>query len=151
MAVPTALDYSDLINKLAFKGERNETIVALVGAINARDLAKVVLKPEAKSALIEGLKHPNAKIRWWCLQLMDHLADASFIPFILPLLDDPIGKVRKHAVHALTCDVCKPDKCELELRQDVQAKIAELAQIDPDERVRNEAHAALLALSNSSV
>ena len=144
----TATNYSNLVDKFAFTQGRNEAIVALVGAINARDLARVTLKPEAKLALIAGLEHPNAKVRWWCLQLMDHLADASFIPSILPLLNDPVGKVRKHAVHALTCDVCKLDKCGLELSQDVQAKIAEVAQTDLDERVRNEAHAALLALSN---
>lgn len=138
-----SVSYSELVNRLAFKQGRNETIVALVGAINGRDLAKVTLKPEAKEALIQGLKHSNAKVRWWCLQLMDHLADESFIPFILPLLGDPVGKVRKHAVHALTCEICKPDRCGLELSENVRVKIEEVARSDSDERVRNEARAAL--------
>ena len=138
-----SINYNNLINNLAYKEGRNDVIVALVGAINARDLAKVTLKPQAKQALIGGLKHDNAKVRWWCLQLMDHLADESFIPYILPLLNDPIGKVRKHAVHALTCDMCKPDRCGLELNQTVKAQIEEVAQNDPDERVRKEANEAL--------
>ncbi len=137
------VNYTDLVNQLAYKEGRNEAIIALVGAINARDLAKVSLEPEAKKALIQGLDHANAKVRWWCLQLMDHLADNSFIPFILPLLDDPVGRVRKHAVHALTCDVCKPDRCGLELSMRIKTRIEEVAHSDADERVRKEAAAAL--------
>ena len=139
------MDYANLIDRFADKRLRNDAIVALVGAINARDLANVTLKPKAREALISGLQHFNPKVRWWCLQLMDHLADESFVPFILPLLGDPVGKVRKHAVHALTCEMCKPDRCGLELSEQVRAKIAEVARSDVDERVRNEARAALVS------
>ena len=141
----TEVDYAELVDSFADKRLRNDAIVALVGAINARDLANITLKPEAKKALINGLQHSNPKVRWWCLQLIDHLADASFISFVLPLLGDPVGKVRKHAVHALTCDMCKPGRCGLELSEHVRAKIAEVAQTDIDERVRNEARAALVS------
>lgn len=136
-------DYAEMVNRLAHKEGRNETIVALVGAINARDLATVTLKPAAKEALIQGLQHENTKVRWWCLQLMDHLADESFIPSILPLLEDPVGKVRRHAIHALTCDGCKPDRCALELSTTVKARIEQVARTDADLRVRTEATAAL--------
>ncbi len=138
------MNYTELVNQLADKEGRNATIVSLVGAINARDLAKVSLDPEAKAALIQGLQHDNAKVRWWCLQLMDHLADESFIPAILPLLGDPVGKVRRHAVHALTCDVCKPARCGLELSERVRTRIEEVARVDEDERVREEARSALV-------
>ena len=141
----TEANYAELVDRFADKRLRNDAIVALVGAINARDLANITLKPEAKKALIGGLQHQSAKVRWWCLQLIDHLADASFIPFVLPLLDDPVGKVRKHAVHALTCEMCKPGRCGLELSESVRAKIAEVAWSDVDERVRNEARAALVS------
>ena len=135
--------YNELVNRLAYKEGRNQTIIDLVGAINARDLAKVKLRPEAKEALIAGLKHRNAKVRWWCLQLMDHVADESFIPFVLPLLHDPVGKVRKHAVHVLTCDICKPDRCGLELSQEIMERLEKVALEDEDIRVRNEARGAL--------
>jgi vesicle coat complex subunit len=137
------MNYSALVDRLAFKQGRNETIVALIGAINARDLAKVQLSPEAKAALTKGLQHNSAKVRWWCLQLMDHLADESFIPFMLPLLNDPVAKVRRHAVHALTCEICKPDRCGLELSEEISGRLEHLAQTDEDPRVRNEARAAL--------
>ena len=139
----TDADYAELVNRLAFKQERNAAIIQLVGVINARDLARVKVTPEVRAALIDGLSHRNAKVRWWCLQLMDHLADESFIPAILPLLNDPVAKVRKHAVHALTCDVCKPDKCGLELSESVRLQIMDLAATDPDKRVREEAHRGL--------
>lgn len=136
--------YAELVDQLAYKEKRSEVIIALVGAINARDLAKVVLDAEPKNALIEGLTHENAKVRWWCLQLMDHVADESFIPYIIPLLHDPVGKVRKHAVHALTCDICKPDRCGLALSLDVKEQIERVSVKDPDKRVRDEAQAALV-------
>ena len=62
-----------LIDALADKKRRNRAIVELVGAINSKDLRRVAVTPEAKAALIAGLAHPNAKVRRWCLQLMDHL------------------------------------------------------------------------------
>ncbi len=138
----TKTTYTELVDSLADKQRRNNAVVALVGAINARDLARVTLNPEAKTALIGGLERPNPKVRWWCLQI-DHLADAPFIPAVLPLLNDSVGKVRRHAVHALTCDLCKPDRCGLELSEGVRANIAAVARSDPDERVRREAQAAL--------
>jgi len=49
------------------------------------------LHPDAKTARIAGLDHPNAKARWWCLQLMDHLADESYLQPILSKLSDPVA------------------------------------------------------------
>lgn len=148
--MPTHGEYLELVNQLASKQVRNTAIIRLVGALNARDLAQVTLKPEAREALVHGLSHQNAKVRWWCLQLMDHLADESLIPSILPLLDDPVAKVRRHAVHALTCDVCKPDRCGLELSQSVRQRIEEIARTDSDARVRLEAHTGLSSWSADS-
>ena len=67
--------HDELIELLANKHRRNEAILALVGAINGSDLRKVELTAEARAALIAGLRHENALVRWWCLQLIDHLAD----------------------------------------------------------------------------
>lgn len=130
-------DYDSLVSQLAYSEERNAAIVSLVGAINANDLRKVILDPRAKEALIAGLDNSNAKVRWWCLQLMDHLADESFAPDIMRMLKDSVGKVRLHALHALTCDGCKQDKCALDI--DLTKVLNELAENDPDARVREEA------------
>lgn len=132
---------AELVGAFADAAKRNRAIVALVGAIHARDLRTVQVTPEAKAALIAGLEHPNAKVRWWCLQLMDHLADESYVPPILSKLSDPVAKVRRHAIHALSCGACKPDRRRMAVQIDAALRAA--AEADPDERVRAEARKAL--------
>jgi len=139
---------SQLIDAFADAKRRNQAILDLVGALNANDLRRVRVSPEAKAALISGLDHPNAKVRWWCLQLMDHLADESYLEPILSKLSDPVAKVRRHAIHALSCGACKPNRQKLA----VQIKSALLAALDtdPDQRVRDEARNALRELDHSA-
>ena len=48
------VDYTELVDRFADKRLRNDAIIALVGVINARDLANITLKPEAKKVLIGG-------------------------------------------------------------------------------------------------
>lgn len=134
------MDYSglspdELVNLFADKTVRNGAVVALIGGLTATELRRVTVSEPAKQALIRGLKHPNSKVRWWCIQLMDHVADETYL---LPLLDaaktDPTPKNRRHAIHALTCEVCKPDRCALDI--DVRAELAQIGATDPDESVR---------------
>jgi len=131
----------ELVAAFADASRRNAAIVALVGAINARDLRTARVSAEARAALIAGLEHPNAKVRWWCLQLMDHLADESYVPFILAKFSDPVAKVRRHAIHALSCGACKPGRRRLRIR--IDAALRRVSEMDPDERVRAEARGAL--------
>ena len=135
---------TELVEAFADKARRNAAIVELVGAINAGDLRRVRVRPEAKAALIAGLEHPNAKVRWWCLQLMDHLADESYLAPILSKLSDPVAKVRRHAIHALSCAACKPERRKLAV--DIDAALRAAAASDPDEKVRAEARQALAEL-----
>jgi HEAT repeat protein len=136
--------YARLVQAFADASKRNEAIVALVGAINARDLRRARVSPDARAALIAGLEHPNAKVRWWCLQLMDHLADESYLDAILSKLSDPVPKVRRHAIHTLSCGACKPDRRRLKIR--VEADLRRVVETDPDEKVRMEARKALEGL-----
>lgn len=140
--------YTELIAAFADASRRNQAIVALVGAINATDLRRARVSPAAKAALIAGLEHPNAKVRWWCLQLMDHLADESYLGPILSKLSDPVAKVRRHAIHALSCGACKPDRRPL--RVQIGAALSAVIATDPDEKVREEARQALASLGNAS-
>ena len=132
---------AELVAAFADARRRNGAIVALVGAINARDLRTTTVSPEAKAALITGLEHPNAKVRWWCLQLVDHLADESYVAPILSKLSDPVAKVRRHAIHALSCAACKRDRRHLEAQ--IEEALQRVVETDPDEKVRAEARAAL--------
>ena len=98
----------ELVGELAFKTRRNEVIRALVGGLTAKELRKVVLSQPAFDAMVKGLSHPNAKVRWWCIQLFDHVGDERCVPHLIEALNDPIAKVAKHARHALACEKCKP-------------------------------------------
>ena len=131
----------ELVAAFADATRRNDAIVALVGAINARHLRTARVSAEAKAALIAGLEHTNAKVRWWCLQLMDHLADESYVQPILSKLADPVAKVRRHAIHALSCAACKPDRRRMEIQ--VGEALRRVLETDPDQRVRAEARQAL--------
>jgi HEAT repeat protein len=130
-----------LIDAFADAKRRNQAILDLVGALNASDLRRARVSAEAKAALISGLDHPNAKVRWWCLQLMDHLADESYLEPILSKLSDPVAKVRRHAIHALSCAACKPNRQRLAVR--IESALLAVLETDPDRRVREEARLAL--------
>jgi len=126
-----------LVDLLADKSQRYEVIVALVGGITATELRKVKVSPEAKQALIDGLNHRNSKVRWWCINLMDHLADESYLPHLLNAAQtDPTPKNRRHAIHAMMCEVCKPTRQPLQLDSGLLAQIAAIAHTDGDLSVR---------------
>ena len=133
--------FSELIEAFADAKRRIPAIIELVGAINSGDLRRVKVSPDAKAALIAGLDHQNAKVRWWCLQLMDHLADESYLEPILSKLSDPVAKVRRHAVHALSCAVCKPNRQALAI--DIEEALRRTLETDPDVKVREEARQGL--------
>jgi hypothetical protein len=114
------LSPDELVNQLAYKANRNLVIRALVGALTATEMRRVRLTDTAHEALINGLRHTNPKVRWWCLQLLDHMGEARSVPSILPLLQDPVPRVRKHAHHALTCERCKPSP---EIAQAIQRAV----------------------------
>jgi HEAT repeat protein len=129
------LSPEQLVDLFAYKLYRNEAIVALLGGITATELRRVKVTQEAKAALIAGLKHRNSKVRWWCIQLMDHVADESYLhPLLEVAQTDPTPKNRRHAIHALTCEICKPNRGALEI--DIRAELAQIAESDSDPSVR---------------
>ena len=77
---------------------------------------------------------------------MDHIADESYLA---PLLDaaytDPTPKNRRHAIHALACEKCKPDHCRLNI--DIRADLRLIAETDPDSSVRETALQELAELN----
>jgi HEAT repeat protein len=142
------LSPDQLVDLLADKTQRNDVIVALVGGITATELRHVQVTAEAKQALIAGLKHPNSKVRWWCIQLMDHIADETYFePLLHVAQTDPTPKNRRHAIHALTCGVCKPDKQALNI--DMRSHLKRIAVSDHDASVRTMAIQELAELNAS--
>ena len=87
-----------------------------------------------------GLSHPNARVRRGCAGFLDHHAtDACFAPLQQVALHDPSSKVRRVAVHSVTCQQCKP--CPL--TGDLVGLLLQVALSDPNWRVREQAISGL--------
>jgi HEAT repeat protein len=116
------LSPGDLVDLLAYKSHRLQAIRALVGALTATELRRVYLTDAARGALIAGLDHANPKVRWWCLQLMDHVGDEPCFEQIVRALDDPVPRVRAIALHALECERCKQSSAMVEAARSILAR-----------------------------
>lgn len=82
--------------------------------------------------LIDGASHPRPRVRAACVALLDHLADERCEPTLLAALRDPSPLVRRHAVHALGCQRCKPRPLQI----DITGALIERLTDDPSPRVR---------------
>jgi RNA polymerase sigma factor (sigma-70 family) len=93
-------------------------------------------------AVLWGLAHPNARVRRGCAGFLDHHATDACMPQLRSLaLHDPAAKVRRVAVHSVTCQQCKPAP----LSGDLVGLLVQVALTDPNRRVREQAiggHAA---------
>jgi len=79
-----------------------------------------------------GMESPNWRIRAGSAGLMDHLADDSCGEPLLALLRDPHEKVRRAALHSVSCEPCKDEP----LCVDWVPEVVRLAQADRIVRVR---------------
>jgi HEAT repeat protein len=136
------MDERDLVQQLATKARRLDAMRALVGGVTSTELRHVEITDRAFDALAEGVNDPNPKIRWWCIQLLDHVPDPRAIAAAARALDDPVPRVRRNAAHALACVACKPDWAG-GLPEHIAARLERLATSDPNEKVRLEALHAL--------
>lgn len=133
----------DLVEQLGDKSRRIEAMRALMGGVTATELQKIEAIPQdVFDALVEGLRNPMPPVRWWCVQLLDHVADERAIQAVAVLLDDPVDRVRRNAVHALGCVACKPT-ADPALPDELLSRISDLATNDPSAKVRREALHAL--------
>jgi len=142
--VPTVsdIDERELVQQLASKIHRVAAMRALVGGVTATELRNVKVNDRAFAALRDGVGDPNPQVRWWCIQLLDHVADTRAIAAVARALDDPVPRVRRNAAHALGCVACKPD-WQGSLPPQITAALARLANGDPNPKVRTEAQRAL--------
>ena len=86
--------------------------------------------------MLWGLSHPNAHVRWGCAGYLDHHATDACIPQLRWVaLHDPASKVRRVAVHAVTCQQCKPSP----LSGDLVGLLVQVALEDPNRGVREKA------------
>jgi hypothetical protein len=114
-------------------------LVELLGDPHRRVVAfreLLALGSGARSAAIDGLRSPNARVREQCCRLLDHITDADGTEALLDVLDDPDPQVRAQAIHALACDRCKDDECRIDASAVLPKAITMLAN-DESRWVRN--------------
>jgi HEAT repeat protein len=131
-----------LVQDFGRRGREVATISALAGGVTATHLRTAVLTEAAFTAVVEGLSDTNPRVRWWCVQLLDHVPDPRAIGAVARLLDDPVPRVRRNAAHALGCVACKPEWDGV-LPDAVVETLTSVATGDPNAKVRAEATHAL--------
>ena len=134
--------YFEVVEQLKIPAERYRAAHALsAGGRGAKENRGKQLPTEKIDALIFGLSHRNPVVRRCCLEILDQHPDARAIPHILGLLEDPIPRVRWHAVHALLCDACKAGRSFL--TAEIADRLREVVTKDPNRKVRRYACQAL--------
>ena len=80
----------------------------------ARATLRLVPPERLIPVLVEGLRSPEWRVRRDCCGLLD---DLDFTPksraALQSALDDPDPRVRRSALHTLSCQHCKPNGCAL--------------------------------------
>jgi HEAT repeat protein len=135
-----------LVRQFGVRALELDALRGLTGGITATHLRRVALTDAAMDAVIEGLADPNPRVRWWCIQVLDHVPDPRALDAIATMLADPIPRVRRIAAHALGCVACKRDS-EGVLPAGMTEALTRLAENDPNAKVRNEAALALFCRS----
>lgn len=87
--------------------------------------------------LLEGLGHIKPRVRFNCTDALDHMADERCAEPLRERLGDPVPRVRRAALHALSCDACKLSP--LTPREDLLPILIDMALNDPSIRVRRAA------------
>jgi HEAT repeat protein len=131
-----------LVQRFGQRGLEVEALRGLAGGVTATHLRGTQLTPGAFDAVVGGLADENPRIRWWCVQVLDHVPDPRAVEAIASLLVDPVPRVRRLAAHALGCVACKPEWSS-DLPPHVTEKLIDLAAGDPNMKVRSEAAYAL--------
>jgi hypothetical protein len=118
---------------------------ALSGPV-ARALKKK--RPLPKAALedvqLGAIKHPDPKMRRWCLFLLDHYANDESMAVFAEALNDGVAVVRDAALHSIACEPCKDGELCV---TDVVPLVIDLLESDPQAELRLKAARTLLGLA----
>ncbi len=134
--IDTSNPFFEQVDCLKIKKERyilGDLLSAKPGTRPSEQRGKKVSEQKLE-ALIWGLSYDNPVVRWQCFELLDAHPDHRAVPDILRLLNDPVPRVRWHAIHALECDACKAG--ESLFTPSILSKIYFLAEQDKSKRVR---------------
>lgn len=101
--------------------------------VAAYEALRTLPEGRLRSAALRGLAHPTWRVRRSCCRLLDDLALTPVsIAALTRCLSDAHPRVRRAAVHSLTCKHCKPAGCAIDVRS-----LAERMASDPSRLVRS--------------
>jgi HEAT repeat protein len=125
------IDYDMLVNELGIEHRAKAAMGRLMEAGSA-----------ATPAVRRGLKHPEARVRIGCCDVLDHFLDPEAVPELMANLRHSDAGVRARALHALACDRCKEGECRPAEAEVIPAAI-QLLTTDENRYVRKSAVEAL--------
>jgi HEAT repeat protein len=134
-----------LVQLFGVKGRELNALHGLAGGVAATHLRTATLSADGFASVVGGLSDRNPRVRWWCIQVLDHIPDVRAVYAVVSALHDPVARVRRNAAHALGCVACKPDWDRAVPTAALQ-RLRDLAAHDPSEKVRQEAAAALVCV-----
>jgi HEAT repeat protein len=91
--------------------------------------------------LLTGLESDSPRVRYDTAHALDHFADDRCTGPLRRLLDDPVPRVRRMALHVLSCDACK--LTSLSVPDDLADLVIDRALADQSINVRRHATVAL--------
>jgi hypothetical protein len=101
--------------------DRTRSVLGQLADIELADASRRYVcrlpEPERRAAAIEGLRHPDWRVRRTSARLLDKVdLTAESVAALTRALDDEYPQVRRQAVHALSCEQCKPNGCVVDVR-----------------------------------
>ena len=97
-------------------------------------LVRVGTTTDRVDALLIGLWQQAVPVRDLCANALDHLADSRCAEPLALLLDDPVPRVRRAALHSLGCDDGK--QAPIPVTTDLVRKVIAITPYDPSVQVR---------------
>ena len=119
--------------------ERAEVRSWLAGRADAYRDGREPAEPPVDLLARAATDDPSPYVRWNALSVLDHHGDERHAEVFLAACADPSARVRRHALHALSCDRCKTTP----LCVDAVPTLTDLALGDPSAKVRIAAVQAL--------
>lgn len=133
----TTVEITELLDQLKLpQRERREQAMARLAAAGPAGLALVRA----------GLSHPHWRVRRNCCRFLDHHFDPNATDALIRCLTDRNRKVRQQALHALSCDACKPGAGPE--GRDIIGYMIERLHTDASVRVRRFAAISLIQLKD---
>jgi hypothetical protein len=87
-------------------------------------------EPERRAAAIDGLRHPDWRVRRTSALLLDRVdLTAESIAALTRALSDEHPQVRRKAVHSLSCEQCKPNSSVVDVRPLFERVIADRSRL----------------------